>query len=78
MSDTDLLFMPAVKAAAREQPHAHHGALCAGRKHRRTARTIADKLKDVLEVTVLVENKAGASGMIGSHVAARSPPDAPR
>ena len=30
-----------------------------------TARIIADKLKDVLGVTVLVENKAGASGMIG-------------
>ena len=30
-----------------------------------TARIIAEKLKDVLGVTVLVENKAGASGMIG-------------
>jgi tripartite-type tricarboxylate transporter receptor subunit TctC len=33
-----------------------------------TARIIADKLKDVLGVPVLVENKAGASGMIGSDV----------
>ena len=33
-----------------------------------TSRIIADKLKDVLGVTVLVENKAGASGMIGSDV----------
>jgi tripartite-type tricarboxylate transporter receptor subunit TctC len=40
-----------------------------------TARIIADKLKDVLGVTVLVENKAGASGMIGSDVIARSTPD---
>ena len=40
-----------------------------------TARIIADKLKDVLGVTVLVENKAGASGMIGSDIVARSPPD---
>jgi tripartite-type tricarboxylate transporter receptor subunit TctC len=40
-----------------------------------TARIIADKLKDVLGVTVLVENKAGASGMIGSDVIARSAPD---
>ncbi|MCX7365619.1 MAG: tripartite tricarboxylate transporter substrate binding protein [Alphaproteobacteria bacterium] len=40
-----------------------------------TARIIADKLKDVLGVTVLVENKAGASGMIGSDVVARSAPD---
>ena len=40
-----------------------------------TARIIADKLKDVLGVTVLVENKAGASGMIGADVIARSAPD---
>lgn len=40
-----------------------------------TARIVADKLKDVLGVTVLVENKAGASGMIGSDIIARSPPD---
>jgi len=40
-----------------------------------TARIIADKLKDVLGVTVLVENKAGASGMIGSDQVARAAPD---
>ncbi len=40
-----------------------------------TARIIADKLKDILGVTVLVENKAGASGMIGSDVIARAAPD---
>src|SRR3954452_1178889 len=40
-----------------------------------TSRIIADKLKDVLGVTVIVENKAGASGMIGSDVIARSAPD---
>ena len=40
-----------------------------------TARIVADKLKDVLGVNVLVENKAGASGMIGSDVIARSAPD---
>jgi tripartite-type tricarboxylate transporter receptor subunit TctC len=40
-----------------------------------TARLISDKLKDVLGVTVLVENKPGASGMIGSDVVARSAPD---
>jgi tripartite-type tricarboxylate transporter receptor subunit TctC len=40
-----------------------------------TARIIAEKLRDVLGVNVLVENKAGASGMIGSDIIARSPPD---
>ena len=38
-------------------------------------RIIADKLREVLGVTVLVENKAGASGMIGGDVIARSAPD---
>ncbi len=40
-----------------------------------TARIVADRLKDVLGVAVLVENKAGASGMIGSDVVARAAPD---
>ncbi|MBV8410521.1 MAG: tripartite tricarboxylate transporter substrate binding protein [Alphaproteobacteria bacterium] len=40
-----------------------------------TARIVDDKLKDVLGVSVLVENKAGASGMIGSDAVARSAPD---
>src|SRR5205085_2495993 len=40
-----------------------------------TARIVADKLKDVLGVPVIVENKAGASGMIGSDVVARAAPD---
>jgi tripartite-type tricarboxylate transporter receptor subunit TctC len=40
-----------------------------------TARIIADKLKDVLGVSVVVENKAGASGMIGSDLIARSSPE---
>lgn len=40
-----------------------------------TARIVADKLREVLGVTVLVDNKAGASGMIGSDVVARSAPD---
>src|SRR5256885_3324980 len=40
-----------------------------------TARIVADKLKDVLGVPVIVENKAGASGMIGSDFVARAAPD---
>jgi tripartite-type tricarboxylate transporter receptor subunit TctC len=40
-----------------------------------TARIVADKLKDVLGVTVLVDNRAGASGMIGANAVARSAPD---
>lgn len=40
-----------------------------------TARIIADKLREVTGTTVIVENKAGASGMIGSDIVARSAPD---
>jgi tripartite-type tricarboxylate transporter receptor subunit TctC len=40
-----------------------------------TTRIVADKLKDILGVSVVVENKAGASGMIGSDQIARSAPD---
>src|SRR5260370_22853985 len=40
-----------------------------------TARIIADKLREVLGVTVLVENRAGASGMIGGDVVACAAPD---
>src|SRR6202789_2548433 len=40
-----------------------------------TARIVADKLKDVLGVSVVVDNKAGASGMIGSNAVAHSAPD---
>jgi tripartite-type tricarboxylate transporter receptor subunit TctC len=40
-----------------------------------TGRLIADKLKDVLGVAVIVENKPGASGMIGMDSVARAAPD---
>jgi tripartite-type tricarboxylate transporter receptor subunit TctC len=40
-----------------------------------TSRIVANKLKDILGQTVLVENKAGASGMIGTDAVVRSAPD---
>ncbi len=39
------------------------------------ARIIADKLKDVLGVTVIVDNKAGAGGRIAAEALKNSPPD---
>jgi tripartite-type tricarboxylate transporter receptor subunit TctC len=39
------------------------------------ARTIGDKLQGVLKQTVLIENKAGAGGVIGADSVAKSPPD---
>jgi tripartite-type tricarboxylate transporter receptor subunit TctC len=39
------------------------------------ARLIGDKLQASLRQTVLVENKAGAGGVIGADVVAKSPPD---
>jgi len=40
-----------------------------------TARIVANKLHDILSQTVLVDNKAGASGMIGTDAVVRSAPD---
>jgi tripartite-type tricarboxylate transporter receptor subunit TctC len=40
-----------------------------------TARIIAERLKSVLGVSVIVDNRAGASGMIGSNLVARAAPD---
>ena len=40
-----------------------------------TGRIVADKLREVLGITVLVENKPGASGMIGMDAVARAAPD---
>ncbi len=50
-------------------PHAAGGSVDS------VARFFADKLKDELKQTVLVENRAGASGMIGAEHVARSQPD---
>lgn len=40
-----------------------------------TARILAQKLTESLGQTVVVENRAGASGMIGAELVAKSPPD---
>jgi tripartite-type tricarboxylate transporter receptor subunit TctC len=40
-----------------------------------SSRLVADKLRALLGVTVLVDNKPGASGMIGGEVVARAAPD---
>ncbi len=39
------------------------------------ARTIGDKLQAVLKQTVIIDNKAGAGGVIGADVVAKSAPD---
>ena len=39
------------------------------------ARTIAPKLQEALGQPIVIENKAGAGGMIGGELVARSPPD---
>ena len=39
------------------------------------ARTYAQRLSEILNTNVIVENKAGASGSIGADFVAKSPPD---
>ena len=39
------------------------------------ARLVADKLKSILNKNVIVENKAGANGVIGADYVAKSEPD---
>ncbi|HEV7390213.1 MAG TPA: tripartite tricarboxylate transporter substrate-binding protein, partial [Burkholderiales bacterium] len=39
------------------------------------ARYIAERLSDTLGKPVVVDNRAGANGIIGAELAARSPPD---
>ena len=38
-------------------------------------RTLADKLKDRWKQPIVVDNKAGAGGMLGMDVVAKAPPD---
>ena len=38
-------------------------------------RLVADKVKDILGQTVIIENKAGANGAIGADYVAKSEPD---
>lgn len=40
-----------------------------------TARVLAQKLSEVVKQTVFVDNRAGASGVVGTEIAAKSPPD---
>lgn len=39
------------------------------------ARTLAQKLSEIIKQTVIVDNRPGATGIIGTEIAAKSPPD---
>lgn len=49
--------------------------LAAGGPSDTMARTLAQKLGEVVKHNVIVENRPGASGIIGTEIAAKSPPD---
>lgn len=49
--------------------------LAAGGPSDTVARTLAQKLTEVVGQTVIVDNRPGASGIIGTELAAKSPPD---
>src|SRR5262249_16476906 len=58
-----------------EQAGARRGALSGGRRHRHCARLIMPRLSERWKQTVIVDNRAGASGIVGSEIVARSAPD---
>ncbi|MFO1079145.1 MAG: tripartite tricarboxylate transporter substrate binding protein [Reyranellaceae bacterium] len=74
-----LMFMLALAAPARaeypDKPIRLMAPYAPGGNIDVTARIVADRLREVLGIGVVVENRAGASGMIGSDVVARSTPD---
>ena len=41
------------------------------------ARLLAEKLRDTLKQNIVVENKPGASGMLGAQCVAKAAPDGP-
>ena len=57
------------------QGRAHRGSVRAGRRHDIQARLIGQKLAESLGVPVIVDNKPGASTVIGSREVAKAPPD---
>jgi len=66
---TEVSSYPARRAVTIVVPHPPGGSVDG------VARLFADKLKDELGQSVLVENRAGASGMIGAAHVARAEPD---
>ena len=49
--------------------------LAAGGPSDTIARIVAGRLSEVLGQNVIVDNRAGASGIIGTEIAAKAPPD---
>lgn len=72
--------MAALPAWAREKPFPHRALrlivpFAAGGSTDIVARLVADAMQGILGESVVVENKAGAGGMIGAEALARSTPD---
>ena len=70
-----LLAMPAIAQDGARTPLRLLVGFAPGGSSDLAARIIADKLKDVLGTSVIVDNKAGAGGRIAAEALKNSPPD---
>ena len=71
-------FIPAAPAAAQEYPSRPVTLIVpfsAGGGVDAIARLLAEKLRDTLKQNIVVENKPGASGMLGAQYVAKAAPD---
>ena len=70
------LAAPSVaRASVADEARPLHRSVSAGGTSDILARTIGQKLGDVLGQTIVVENKPGANGNVGAEFVAKSPPD---
>ena len=68
-------FPTADGAAVARRPGSHRRWLCAGRHTDILTRVIAQKLSVMWGTAIVVENKAGATGMIAADYVAKQPAD---
>ncbi len=61
---------------ARRQGHQGHRALRSRQRYRHDRPRYADQMAKVLNTTIVIENRAGANGLLGADAVAKSRPTA--